>query len=153
MLPDFSINIAGDNQSLILFDAATCASVTAIADVISHLIVSACVRHFLSGFFNWTFSNSCARCCQLGHRCFGSCFDVRIVHTRSITNIISNVLLFLRYVLSAYYQRKLTHAMSAFQDGEASPFASISCFQLHCNINWSDLEPISTFLEGGVHVH
>jgi hypothetical protein len=39
MLPDFSINIAGDNQSLILFDAATCASVTAIADVIFHLIL------------------------------------------------------------------------------------------------------------------
>ena len=39
MLPDFSINIAGDNQSLILFDAATCASETAIADVIFHLIL------------------------------------------------------------------------------------------------------------------
>jgi hypothetical protein len=39
MLPDFSINIAGMNQSLILFDAATCASVTATADVFFNLIL------------------------------------------------------------------------------------------------------------------
>jgi hypothetical protein len=39
MLPDFSINIAGMNQSLILFDAATCASITATADVFFHLIL------------------------------------------------------------------------------------------------------------------
>jgi hypothetical protein len=60
--------------------------------------------------------------------------------------------LFLRYLLSAYYQRKLTHALSAFQDGEASPFVSISYFWLHYNRNSSDFQPFSPLLEGRVHV-
>ncbi len=54
--------------------------------------VSTCVRHFVvSGFFYWQCSNSWASYRQRGHRLFGSCFDVRIVHMRCITNNISNV--------------------------------------------------------------
>ena len=39
MLPDFSINIAGDNQSVMFFDAATCASVVGTIDVVQNVVI------------------------------------------------------------------------------------------------------------------
>ncbi len=38
MLPDFSINIAGKNQSVMFFDAATCASVVGTIDVLQDVV-------------------------------------------------------------------------------------------------------------------
>ena len=76
MLPDFAINIAGDNQSIMFFDAATCASVNKNIDVTpiaiyEHVVVCLCDACECVGRNNCRRTYPRSTFCQFGLGCLG----------------------------------------------------------------------------------